>query len=463
MRDLRKKILLESGKTLSKKGRSRPESARASPASSPIPSRAASRANSRYASEEEDVTDSDDEESPASSMVNSEDGEENSTTWADKLRDCIAELLDRKRSSAKGREITLVAYAYLTKHNFAAEVIESQLTELVPALLRSVRGGSSLEETLAAIKALAITIISIESETIYDLVYPSLKRVCQDSEEASIKIAAIEAMSIATMCGGGSETAAQELMDFLLDIVESDGHSIEAGDNGPVVSRAMTCWGFVASNIEELQDYSEHALEVFTEQLDSSDVDVQIAAGFNIALIFEAAREYAEETEETWNLQCDEQQLLHRMTALARESSKSISKKDRKLLHASFNSVLTSLENGTGPGYSTARRGSNPHTGGSKADTSFEEHREFGYRQKLQIDNIRIIIDSWSLSARATILKTVLGSGLAPHYIENPVVKDLLSSAHVEFTSAPEKRNRRNPDRLSPPRKNRGGKAVRGA
>jgi hypothetical protein len=58
MHDLRKKILLESGKTLSRKARARPESGRSSaihtPNTSPGHSRAGSRPSSRYASEDEE-------------------------------------------------------------------------------------------------------------------------------------------------------------------------------------------------------------------------------------------------------------------------------------------------------------------------------------------------------------------------------------------------------------------------
>ncbi|KAI0912329.1 interferon-related developmental regulator-domain-containing protein [Ustulina deusta] len=462
MRDLRKKILLESGKTVSRKARSRPDSLGASPIGSPAPSRGASRVNSRYASEEEDLSDSEYEDSLTNSVANSDDGNEPIASWTERLGDRIAELLDRKRSSAKGRETCLSAYSHIVRHHYAEEQLGPQLNELVPALLKSVRGGSNTDEALSAVKALTMTILSTQSDNFYDHIYPSLRGLCQNSDEESLKVEAIEAMSIVTMCGGGSVTAAEELLDFLLEIVESDGHSIEAGDSGPVVSAALTAWAFVASNLDDLQDQSDQALEAFTEQLDSTDVDVQVAAGTNIALIFEAAREYEDETEETSNLQYDQHKLIQRMTALVRESSKSVSKKDRKHLHASFNSVLTSLEHGKGPGYSTARRmASNPHTGGTKTDFG-EEYREYGYREKIRIHNISMIIDTWSLSARVEMLRSVLGAGLAIHYMENPLVKDLLGSAQVEFVPTPGKGGRGD-ERLSPPRKSRGGKASKGA
>ncbi|KAI1778645.1 interferon-related developmental regulator-domain-containing protein [Hypoxylon cercidicola] len=308
-------------------------------------------------------------------------------------------------------------------------------------LLKNIRGRRTAQGALWALRALSITILTTGSEQIYDCVYPTLKTLCQDTEydddNEAVKVACIRTMAISIMCGGGSGAAAEEFLDFLMDIIESDGHVIDAGDNGPVVAAALDAWGFVASDLEDLEDESTRALEAFMEQLDSTDVNVQIAAGADIALLLEAARDHEEETDEPWNMRYDQDKLLQRLTALTKESSKSISKKNRRQLHSSFNSVVTSLEHGKGPGYSTARRfASNPHTGGNRTDFK-EDSQEYGYRQKFRIQDISITIDTWSLSSRLGMLKAVLGNGLSSHYLFNPVVKDLLSGANGEILSAP--------------------------
>ncbi|KAI1466147.1 interferon-related developmental regulator-domain-containing protein [Daldinia caldariorum] len=437
MHDLRKKIF-ESGKTVSRKARSRQQSAQASPAGS----RAASRAASRQASEEEDSSDYEYNESIASSVINSEDGDESGLVPpAEILHSRIVDLLDQKRDGAQDREDKLTAYTELIRHHPSAEEIDGQMNELIPLLLKTIRGRRTPQGVLWALRALMLTILTTGDESIHDRVYPTLKSLSQDTnyddDDELIKVATIKAMGISTMCGGGSETAAEEFLEFLIEIIESDGHIVEAGDNGPVVAAALKTWGFVASGLDDLEDQSTQALEAFTEQLESSDVDVQVAAGSNIALLMEAAREYEEENGETWNLRFDQDGLLRRLNALTRESSKAISKRDRRQLHSSFNSIVTSLEHGKGPGYSTARRfSSNPHTGGNRTDFN-EDYQEYGYRQRFRIQNISITIDSWSLSARLEMLKSILGGGLASHYINNPVVKDLLSGAKTEYVSSP--------------------------
>lgn len=64
----------------------------------------------------------------------------------------MAEIIDRKRSSAEGRADALAAYAYQLKAHYAAEDVERKLGELIPAIIKSVRSGSSERETVVALK-----------------------------------------------------------------------------------------------------------------------------------------------------------------------------------------------------------------------------------------------------------------------------------------------------------------------
>ncbi|KAL2023798.1 hypothetical protein VTK56DRAFT_1065 [Thermocarpiscus australiensis] len=448
MSELRRRAL-QSGKTLSRKARSKPESglssANHSPNTSPGNSRAGSRANSRpgsrYASEDEFA--SDDELDDVMTMsTNSVSGDDDlsTNTWAERLQDRVTELQDRKRSSVQGREATLRAYAHLLRHHFAQGQIARSVTDIMPVFLRSIRSGSSDEERLLALKALTLTILTCPSETIFEQALPILKAACHDAEEEDVKVEAIYALCIAVTYGGGSSNAAEEILDFLLEIVESDGQSINAGDSGAVVTAALQAWAFVASHMEDLTVQSEPAIEAFMEQLDSTDPDVQTSAGSNIALLFEAGRDYEEETGESFNMQYNQHRIMNRMAEIVRDSSKAISKKGRRQLRSNFSSIVTSLERGKGPGYSTAGfSGPNPHAGGPRSEDQGEV-QEFGYRERIRIHNQFVLIDTWSLHARAELLKILLGGGLGIHYLENPVIREILSSAEVEYLSTAKSR-----------------------
>lgn len=459
MRDLRKKILLESGKTVSRKARSKPDSNFGSgtltPSSSPAGSRPGSRAPSRYASED-DMSDSD-TDNLSSSLVTSDDGEGAIRDWTDQLKDCINEILDRKRSSVQGREKYMNGFVHLARHHFADYIIDNQLSGLVPALLRCIQSGRNAAEAVAAMKALQVTAISTQSDNIYDQVFSTLRAQCENSDEESVKIEAINTMGAVTIFGGGLEESVQELMSFLLEIVESDGHSIEAGDNGPVVTAALTTWGFLASHLDDLVHESEEALEAFAEQLESIDADVQIASGSNIALIFEAVTNYNTQAEEEHNrrqqelmeearrrkerhilepfnpfdLQYNQHKLIQRITELASEASRSVSRKTRRNLHANFNSILTSLTRGTGPNYSTAGRLARPSDReGERVRNSERGFQEYGYRDRVKGNNdMQMTVDSWSLSMRVHFMKRALGGGFSTHWEFNPAVQESFDSA----------------------------------
>lgn len=425
MHDLRKKALLESGKTTSRKARSKPASAMQSPMISPAPSRGGSRAPSRYASEDEDASLSDNEQSVASSSFQLSDGsdevpeiEDNARPWDEKLKDAIIALADRKRSSVLSRETLLASVLQLIRHNYAGTRLDGQENDLLLSVMKSVRTSTSTEETVRALKTLQVMALSMETDQIYSRNFQQIKQVCENSEEEAVKVEAITTMAVATMCGGGDETDAESLLSFLTDIVSTDGASIDAPDNGPVVTAALRAWGFVATHVDDLETPASEAMDTLIEQLDSTDVDVQIAAGFNIALICESLRDYEQETGEVWNVDYNKASLISRMRLLTKESSKLISKKNRRQLHQSFTSVVTSLERGKGPGYSTALD---------------ENEREFGYREKLRFQNISLTVDSWSLSVRIEMLTNVLRGGLAAHYMSNPAVQELLEDAVAEY------------------------------
>ncbi|KAL0942391.1 ifrd domain protein [Colletotrichum truncatum] len=453
MHDLRLKVLRESGKTVSRKARSRPESARGSmrnspnisPSHSQITSPAHSRAGSRYASEDEGSDDEYDDNMTMSTLSNGSDsgiddavGGAADASWATLLQDRIVELQDRKRTNTKGREATLMSYLHIVKHHYAGRQISGSLEEIVSALMKNIRSGGSSVERIYSLKSLQATLLTSPSDTLYDDIYPQLEKTCEDDEDNDVKAAAIWAMAIAALYGGGSEEAASEFLDYLVTVVDSDGEFIGAGDSGEVVTAALESWAFVASQIDDITENVYTAMDAFVEQLDSTDVDVQTSAGFNIAFIFEAARDLEEETDEPMNLQYDPKKLISRMAEASKPSVKQTSRKDRRHLRKQFASIVTSLEHGKGPGFSNAGRPAfNPHTGGTRADPGRRgdddnDMHGFGYREKLRLGSSVVLINSWSLMARVDAARTVLGGGLPTHFNDNPTVAELLGGAETE-------------------------------
>ncbi|KAI9784264.1 MAG: hypothetical protein M1839_002324 [Geoglossum umbratile] len=441
MTDLRRRAL-ESGKTVSRKVQSK----QSSRASSRANSRVNSRNVSRHGSDEEDGNVSD----GTSWSINSvdevlalEDADLPSAAvdWLEELNDRIAQIVDRKRSSTAGREESLSAYVRILTAKYVAEELHGKAEELVGAFLKSIKAESSEKETVLALKALILTIITTPSEAIYDLIDRPLKRTISDSESSITKNAAIHALGCATFYGGASLEETQEVMDYLLEITESDGNSVGSGDDGAVVTAALEEWGFLATQLEDMEDTTEAAMEAFVEQLDSSEPSVQIAAGENIALLYEKSYTEAEQDEDVESGDEDPEdeasrdgpkmikryepyrridKLRHTLSDLASISSRRLSKKDRKSLHTNFSDILNSVENPTrGPRYQNAV---NQETG-----------KRYGSRLAIRIHRTGVMkIDKWWKLHRLQTLRRLLAGGFMTHYEKNEVIFDSLPYVQVD-------------------------------
>lgn len=278
--------------------------------------------------------------------------------------------------------------------------------------------------------------MTLDTGDIYDDVSGELKRSIQ-SESVEIQTNAIHCLGLAAFFGGAGEEEIKDIMTLFLEIIESDGASVDAQDNGNIVTAALENWGLLATDIEDLEEETEAAIDAFVDQLESSDAGVQIAAGENIALLYEKSYTPLEEGEEIDEAQLDQDhpeytkgdeklvkryqvyrnkpKLLKMLDELANISSRRISKKDRKTLHSSFTDVRNSVESPSrGPAYSTA--------------IDQESGRAYGAgRMKVKINrNLEVRIDKWWKLLRLNALRRTLQGGFAYHYDQNEIVSSVL-------------------------------------
>ncbi|KAK7185705.1 hypothetical protein DPSP01_007426 [Paraphaeosphaeria sporulosa] len=441
MHDLRRQAL-ESGKTVSRKARSRVASGANSKSNSalnsPAQSRAASRNPSRHGSDDDDYLSDGTAWSTNSidDILNSEDADVPADAWKAELHNRVEQIVDRKRSSTEGRAESLNAYAHILMARFAKDDIEGRIGELLPSILRSIKAETSERETVTALRALAVTIVTLDSDDLYDSAADLLRRKVSDSESTQVKISAIHALGTAAFFGGTSEDELEDTMAFFLEIVESDGLSIDAHDEGSVVIAALEEWSLLVTALDDFETTTETAMEALVEQLDSADAGVQGAAGEAIALLYEKSYTPVEDDEvpeptsdddelprgaqenlfvKRYTVYRRQDQLLHTLDALANASSRRISKKDRKTLHSTFGDIRNTVEKPTrGPKYSTA----------IDQETGFVYG---GGRMKVKINrNCEVRIDKWWKLQRLNALRRVLQAGFTHHYDENEAVSRCL-------------------------------------
>lgn len=249
--------------------------------------------------------------------------------------------------------------------------------ELIGAFSKSIKSGEGEPETNAALRALELLSVNAYDNTIFERVDSLLSNTIRDSTSKIVKSNAIHCLGACTLFGGGGEDSISDLMNFLLDIISSDGQSIDATDDPNSVTAALQEWGHLATHIADLSAESEESVQVFLDQLDSSDTGVQIAAGENIALLYEKTYRphsyYDNEDDDDENdnednednVENDDEELLsysgpklvkrydayhntqevtEKLHELSVAHSKRISKRDKKSLHSNFTSILTTVE-----------------------------------------------------------------------------------------------------------------------
>ena len=374
--------------------------------------------------------------------------------WTGELSECMEQIVQRsrnKRNTAEAREEQLAIYASILRAQYAADEVQPKIDELVPALVKCFRSGVGEHEAVYAMKALAVTNVTTGEDLFHEVQQP-IKTRMQDTSSELAQATAINVLGTATFFGGADLDETEDIMDFLLDIERSDGESVGSVDSGPVVTAALQEWAFLATQFPNMDGKSEDPISVFEEQLDSSILSVQMAAGEAIALLYEKSYtprsddeddgegdDSGEDDGETdpdefetgafqrrrWAYRYDAyggdmRGLKSKLAELSRASGRHIAKDKRKDLHRAFTDVLHTVEHPwRGPKYSTALN----------ADaTGYMGHRLFVRSGRA----VLLAINRWWMFHRYEALKRVLASGFVEHFQANKVVAQAIPAGALE-------------------------------
>ncbi|KAJ6780195.1 hypothetical protein PWT90_04455 [Aphanocladium album] len=363
----------------------------------------------------------------------------------------LTAIQDRKHNNTELREQYLEAFIRFMRTRYSEDThlwLDSAAVSLTDAFLKGANRGDSPRERLLSLQSYCITLGTVEDMEIYDAASRALKQILLDDDDDACRVWAVYALAMSVLYGGGVEEAALETMEYLVDIVQSDGESVEAHDNAAIVSAALLAWGFVAGHVDDYSDFADAAIDAFTDQLDSSDVEVQSNAAMCVALIYESSKAHEAETGKPFQLQYDPQRLVGRISELAKLSAKSVSRRSRRDLREALVSVVTSLERGVGPYYSTALYMPEKDERVPPGQRTEDGRAEYGYRYKLRIQNRAAKVDTWSLYFRVTMMKLLFRGGLEKHMFINPVVSECLEDANFaqEYTAEDAKKARKKKD-----------------
>ncbi|XP_076363065.1 interferon-related developmental regulator 1-like [Tachypleus tridentatus] len=341
------------------------------------------------------------------SRFGSDDG-----TWCEEVEDGamyddfeekLKEAIDgTTQKSTKGRLgcLETIRKAFTSKYMYDF-VIERKIT-VTDMLERSLKKGKGEEQEIAAILTALVSIhlgVGNECETLFHEIGPIFSQIVADPTASCLARAkcatALGLCSFITSSGVSGLALNMQLLHtvFSGSFLKGNGavpsHSPEVAT---LHSHALLAWCLLVTILSTSQvlELAASHLQKLSELLESPNLELRIAAGETIAVLYEVMREIDEEFEGD---NIDE--LCVKLQQLATDSQKFRAKKDRRQQRSSFRDVLRAVEEGESP------------------DVRVKFGREILY------------IDSWCKKRQYDALCYVLGSGMNLHLKENELLRDI--------------------------------------
>eukprot|EP01006_Ploeotia_vitrea_P040745 TRINITY_DN66460_c6_g1_i1.p1 TRINITY_DN66460_c6_g1~~TRINITY_DN66460_c6_g1_i1.p1 ORF type:complete len:466 (+),score=265.03 TRINITY_DN66460_c6_g1_i1:119-1399(+) len=357
-----------------------------------------------------------------------------------KMTDLIEQIGEKRAST---RVSALKAVTARLNGAFMYEYLLTRRETLSMHLMGSIRKGAGAEVVLAA-RLLSIVVVTLGEDgvALHDEFAPVLRTLARNpAKPPAARAAALQAVS--TMCFASAHHDAEvaDLIQLNRDVYTGKIKGSKKGGD-ELICQAIRSWAMLVSTMPDARiggKFVDKNMGRLMELLDHDNVDVRIAAGEAIALLYEAFmnaedvedEEEDEEEEEEEEDDFDEddksddeysyennnddgfdiQELTEKLEELSTDGSKKRGKKDRKVQRASFRDILASVEDGTAP---------------TETMIVCDEKVEFsGWRQILRLYSFR----------------AVLGDGLLVHLGNNPVLADAFGLDLSAFAASKQRTN----------------------
>ncbi|XP_005310672.1 interferon-related developmental regulator 1 isoform X1 [Chrysemys picta bellii] len=316
-----------------------------------------------------------------------------------KLKGFIDLTLDK---SAKTRQAALEGLKNALTSKILYEFILERRMTLTDSIERCIKKGKSDEQSAAARLACLLCVqlgSGIESEEILKTLGPVLKKIICDGT-ASIQARQASATCLGVCCFIVTDdiTELYSTMECLENIFtkwyqrESDTNGISSTHNTVLHISALLAWTLLLTicPVSEVKKKLEMHLHKLPNLLSCDDVNMRIAAGETLALLFELARE----TEADFFYE-DMELLTQKLRALATDGNKHRAKVDKRKQRSVFRDVLRAVEERDFP----------------------TETVKFGPE--------RMYIDCWVKKHTYDTFKEILGSGMQYHLQSNEFLRNV--------------------------------------
>lgn len=318
--------------------------------------------------------------------------------FEEKLKEAM-ELASQKSAAGRATALDSICRAFCKK--YVPDFVEDRRVTLTDIIERAVKKGKGAE-IISACNLCVLLCLQLEDVDDVQEVLKDLKSIFITLlHDASVAPAARSAVAhaIATTCFlSADETEVENILTNLEKIFISNptAPQISSGVNAELsalTTAAVTSWSLLLTELPHSRSYSllVNHLRMFENLLDSPDVDLRIASGEAIIILYENACEH---NEEGATLAIED--TVPKLQELAKDSHKYRSKKDRKEQKSNFRDYVKTVEDGE------------------------------TYYEKMVINRREVLeIESWSQKKQYDAMCRALGSGMNLHLSENVILREI--------------------------------------
>lgn len=319
--------------------------------------------------------------------------------FEEKLQDAID---GTSQKSTKGRQTCLETIKKALSCRFEYDFLSERKMTVFDMLERCLKKGKDEEQAAAALLAAMICIhfgAGTESEQLYLDLQPILMTLMNDpSVNPNTRAKCATALGVCCFISGDGVETMSSVLDSLHIIFSASylkGNGVVPNHTPELTqlhSSALVSWSLLLTlcSTSFISKTLDLQLPRLPEILESPDVDLRIAAGESVAILYELAREYDD------NFVGDDiDDLCTKLQLLATDSQKFRAKKDRRQQRSSFRDILRYVETREAP------------------DMRIKFGREI------------LNINTWCRKRQYDSLCQILGSGMNLHLTENELLRDI--------------------------------------
>ncbi|KAH7948278.1 hypothetical protein HPB52_020128 [Rhipicephalus sanguineus] len=321
--------------------------------------------------------------------------------FEDKLKEAI-EGTSQKRQAHTRRLSCLEAIRKALSNRYLYDFLIERPTTVCDLVERGLRKGRGEEQgvsaTLAALACVHYGAGEEAASLFQTLLQPLTTLLLDTAQPPSVRAKCATALGLCCFVAESDNyPEVQRCMESLWQALSGAKPSTGNSPATVVHSAALLAWGLLltVAPLDKLLALAKSNMGRLQELLESSDLDLRIAAGEVIAIIYEVARDYDDNFEEPSDALCNQ------LRQLATDSQKFRAKKERRQQRSTFRDVYRAVHEGSSPDISV----------------------KFG-REVLELD-------TWSRKLQYDALCQLLGSGMNLHLAANELLRDIFELGPV--------------------------------